>query len=530
MSRSKAVYTGIVPEDMRPFTWTEPGLSRAQRVINFVQFLKITKGIRLGKQLELLPFQREFIEAVYTDDHRVRQAILSAPRGQGKTSLTAALALAHLIGPESEMRGEIVSAASDTQQAAIVFAEMLAITSTTPEFRQFRITSSDFYKKMTVTAGPSAGSTYTALSSESKRGHGLSPSLWIFDEMGLAPDRKLYDALQTAAGKRDNTLGLLISTQAPDSQHVFSEVMDDALKAEDPSIVVRLICARDDEDPFAEETIRRVNPALGIFLNEREIMAAAKQAERNPNFEPSFRNLRLNQRVAIREDRAFVTPQVWELGNRKIDEAELYGRECDGGLDLSAKHDLTALTLVVPVDKEHYAVVHRYWAPLGTMDMRTQAERETIENWMRQGYIIPIDAPVIRLDFVAAEIAKLAEKFKIRRINYDRCHVADLKVALDDIGCNVNLEEFGQGFMSMGPATARLLELAAEGRILHGGHPVLAAAAYGACVKLDPAGNMKLDKGASTRTAVCRIDPIVALVMAVGGKREPEKKFQLLWI
>jgi hypothetical protein len=41
---------------------------------------------------------------------------------------------------------------------------------------------------------------------------------------------------------------------------------------------------------------------------------------------------------------------------------------------------------------------------------------------------------------------------------------------------------------------------------------------------------MKLDKGASTRTAVCRIDPIVALVMAVGGKREPEKKFQVLWV
>jgi len=37
-------------------------------------------------------FQRRFIERTYSDDSMVRQAILSAPRGQGKTSLTAGLA------------------------------------------------------------------------------------------------------------------------------------------------------------------------------------------------------------------------------------------------------------------------------------------------------------------------------------------------------------------------------------------------------------------------------------------------------
>jgi len=255
-----------------------------------------------------------------------------------------------------------------------VFEEMCVAISATVEFAQFHITSSSFYRRMVVGAGTSAGSTYTALSSESKRGHGLSPSLWIYDELGIAKDRQLFDALQTAAGKRDNTLGLIISTQAPDDAHVFSQVIDDALKADDPSIVCELLCATPEEDPFDETVIRRVNPALGVFLNEKEVFAAAKQAARNPTFEPAFRNLRLNQRVAIREDQILLPPAVWELGNVKVDEAALHGKEADGGLDLSMKTDLCALNLVVPDydGKGNYAVVPRYWCPLHNMETRTR--------------------------------------------------------------------------------------------------------------------------------------------------------------
>ena len=46
---------------------------------------------------------------------------------------------------------------------------------------------------------------------------------------------------------------------------------------------------------------------------------------------------------------------------------------------------------------------------------------------------------------------------------------------------------------------------------------MLTAAVMGAAVVQDPAGNLKVDKGKSEGSAVCRIDPAVAAIMAVGG-------------
>src|SRR5262245_45682626 len=88
--------------------WLVERLSRADRMIRFIESLPVTKGIRSGHNFELLSVQRNFIKAVY-GRHRVRLGILSQPRGNGKTGLVAAICLAHLLGPEAEPRGEIYS-------------------------------------------------------------------------------------------------------------------------------------------------------------------------------------------------------------------------------------------------------------------------------------------------------------------------------------------------------------------------------------------------------------------------------------
>ena len=51
----------------------------------------------------------------------MRRAVLSVGRKNGKSALTAALVLAHPVGPEAIRNGEIYSAATEREQAAIVF-------------------------------------------------------------------------------------------------------------------------------------------------------------------------------------------------------------------------------------------------------------------------------------------------------------------------------------------------------------------------------------------------------------------------
>ena len=145
--------------------------------------------------------------------------------------------------------------------------------------------------------------------------------------------------------------------------------------------------------------------------------------------------------------------------------------------------------------------------------------------------MIGIDGPVIRLDFVARELVKLSRQFKIKRIHYDRYYVADLKLALKDVGgSDIELVETGQGYKDFAPCVSNFIEAAVCGKLRHGGHPVLTAAVMGAAVVSDPTGALKVDKGKSEGSAVCRIDPAVAAIMAVGAKREPAREFMMTFI
>ena len=70
---------------------------------------------------------------------------------------------------------------------------------------------------------------------------------------------------------------------------------------------------------------------------------------------------------------------------------------------------------------------------------------------------------------------------------------------------------FGQGFVSMSNPTKDLMRLTLEGKLAHGGHPVLRWCMDNVVVKTDPAGNIKIDKAKATE----KVDLSVALVMAL---------------
>jgi phage terminase large subunit-like protein len=292
--------------------------------------------------MRLLPNQRRFIEAVYgrvsKDGRRkIRIAIKSEPRGNGKTGLLAGLALAHLLGPECEARGEIYSAAYNKLQAALIFAEMKAIIEAVPEF-ECRCNIQRYGKMIEVMSGDGAGSTYESLSADDKRAHGLSPSLWIFDEFAQSPNSDLLDNLKTAMGKRSESLGIIISTQASNDQHPLSQMIDDAALGEDPSVYLQLAVAPDHADIFDERTWFTCNEALGKFLDLNEFRAQAAQAKRLPSFRAKFENLRLNKRIDAHVQ--YISDPDWMACADPIDLKALRGKPCHAGLDLSQTTDM----------------------------------------------------------------------------------------------------------------------------------------------------------------------------------------------
>ena len=279
-----------------------------------------------------------------------------------------------------------------------------------------------------------------------------------------------------------------------------------------------MIAAPVDADPFDLKVIEACNPAIDLFLDRAELGKSADRAKQSPAFEPAHRNLRLNQRVDSRAEARLFTKRVWDRGNVAVDRAALVGRECYGGLDLSAKHDLCAFVLAFPDKRmQKFDVLAHFWTPAGAIEARPVAERDLFKLWIKQGHITEIPGDVIRFDWVATELGQLAKRYDIQAIAYDSWRIDDFKVELGDLGVEVTLEAFGQGYRSMAPAIDFLIDRAADGSVHHAGNPVLAACFANAVVTTDPAGNRKLDKSKTSKAGMTRIDGAVALIMAMGA-------------
>lgn len=506
--------------------WEALGLTRSERVIAFIETLEITAGSLAGTKLKVRDWQRTFIRDLYDpagpDGTRlVRTAILSMARKNGKTGLLAGLALAHLVGPEAESRGQIISCAVDRKQASILFDEMVAMLMA-HELLAPRVNVLATQKKIIDAI---TGSHYVALSADFRSMHGLSPTFVVYDECAQSRDRRLWDAVSTAGGARAQPLKVLISTQADNDLHWFSQLVDygqDVLekRIKDPTFLLRLYAATDKADPWDVETWKLANPALDDFRSLADMAELAERARRIPAFEAAFRNLNLNQRIDANE--RFVPAVEWDACAGSVDAAALMGRECYAGLDLGSTSDLTALMLVFPDDAGGFDVLPFFWCPKEKLKEREDTAGVPYWSWSQRGMIEATPGRATDHAYVVRRLGELASDYVIKGIAYDRWRIDGFKRDLANEGIDLRLCEFGQGFKDMAPAIDTLEALILQRKLCHGGHPVLTWNVSNAIVTKDAAGNRKLDKERSRE----KIDGIVALCMALGlARRDVEETY-----
>jgi phage terminase large subunit-like protein len=492
-----------------------------ERVIAFAEELPITSGKLAGTPMRLREWQKEFIRAVYgpqVDGRRVvRTALLSLPRKNGKSQIAAVLALAHLCGPCVEMRGQVFSAASDRNQASIIFREMVAIIDRTP-WMVDRLNIRSFNKLIEDDA---SGSTYEALSSDARKAHGLSPSFVVCDEIAQWRGRDLYDNLTSGMGARVEPLCIAIGTQAADDENLMSELVDYGQKVidgetDDQTFHTTIYRAPDDADPWEESTWFACNPALDDFKSLEDMRTAADQARRIPARVGPFKNLHLNMRVDAAE--YFLTREDWDACGDPVDPATLYGRPCFAGLDLSSVDDLTALVLYFLDDGG--AVVPYFWLPKDGIRTLEDKSRNPYRVWSDAGYIELTPGRSVDYRFVVRRLAQVASDFDLKGVAFDRWRIKALERIMAEEGINLPMKEWGQGFKDMAPAVDTLEAAVLDGKLRHGGNPILRSHVANCALEFDAAGNRKFSKKRSRE----KIDGVVALSMAMGLASREEVK------
>lgn len=488
--------------------------SRAERNIAWCErFIRIPEGRFVGHPLKMADFMKDDFRAIFDNPHGTRRAIISRGRKNAKTVETAMLMLLFLVGPEAKPNSQLFSAARSRDQAAVLFALAAKMVRLSPELSA-ELTIRDTAKEIECSE---LGSKYKALSAEASTAFGLSPRFVAHDELGQAkgPNDQLYDALETATAAQEDPLTVVISTQAPTDGDLLSILIDDAAKAADPRTILRINTAPSEMDPFTEDALRAANPAFDLFMNKQEVIDMMEQARRMPSRQSEFENLVLNRRVDASSP--FISRRVWQECAGEVVKS-FDGLPIYGGLDLSEVSDLTALVLVAPVDGAWH-VKPTFWLPGQGLADKARQDRVPYDVWAQQGWLQTTPGATVDYEFVAEHLAALCHGSDVRKIAFDRWNWRHLKPWLAKAGFTEEqlegdaalFEPMGQGFQSMSPALRDLESAILNGRIAHGGHPVLTMCAANATVQADPAGNRKLSKIKSHG----RIDGMVALAMAM---------------
>jgi phage terminase large subunit-like protein len=494
---------------------------RARRLKKYMQkYCLVPEGMLVGKSMELLPEQDDFLERVYGNTDAsgrliTRTGILSVARKNGKTGFIAPILSGHLIGPEAKQNSMMYSAARSRDQAALIF-NYLAKSLRMRNDLEGLVQITDSSKKV---RGLAANTEYRALSADATTSYGVSPSLTVHDELGqvVGPTDKLFDALETSGGAQEEPLSLIISTQAAGDADLLSTLIDDAIRNPTPENVVCLYTTEKDIDIFLEKNWYAANFALGKFRSMKELADAAQKARRLPAFEATFRNLYMNQRISLLQ--LLVAPSTWKACNGTVDQSLFRsGVQVHIGADLSQSRDLTSVVLSAQDPDTEVVHLKVYtFTPLEGLELRAQQDRAPYVEWVKRGQMIALPGKNINYNMVAAHMAKECEGMNLASMQFDRWRIELFRKACEEEGFAVSPSivwaPVGQGFKDMSPRIEAFEGLLIDELIAHGADPTLNMAAANAVVVMDPVKNKKLEKAKSS----ARIDPMVAAIMSVYG-------------
>ena len=388
---------------MTPARKTVADMTRGERVCAFIEdFCVVPEGDLVGQLMKLEDFQRAWLLEVYDNPAGTRLAILSIGKKNGKTPLIAALVLAHVAGPEARTNSQIVSGAMSQTQAATVFKYARKMVQASPKL-QALVRVQPSLKQL---QGLAANVEYRAISRQKKTAHGIAPVLAIIDELGQVkgPQDDFVEAIETALGAYDDSMLIIISTQAASDADLLSTWIDDQILNPSPTTVCHVHTAKAaDCDVLDEVAWRESNPALGIFRSEKDLRTLAQKASRMPSFEASFRNLNLNQRVA--QERLAFAPSVWRHGAGPINRALFTdGRPVHVGLDLSARTDLTAAVAATADDEDNVHLLPICYTPLTGLEDRARRDRAPYDVWVKARQLRAVPGSSIDYDWVCSDL------------------------------------------------------------------------------------------------------------------------------
>ena len=493
---------------------------RALEHIEFIQLLKHT-GDFYGQPFLLLDWEYDTLRNVYgtLKENGLRQyqfAYLEIPKKNGKTELVAAIGIDHLTNDPPG--GQIYCCAAEKEQAGLVYKAAKQMIEQDADLKKL-LKVIDSKKEIQNTE---TGTFLKVLSAEAYSKHGLNPTVIIFDELHAQPNRDLWDVMTFGAGAaRKEPLWWVITTAGddPDKHSIGWEIHEKAKKILDgeqinPAWYVKMYNAPEDADIFDEKLWYEINPSLGKTISIESVRQEALEARNSESSEKLFRWLRLNQWVSLKRI-GWLPLTLWDSTEGKWNLAELIGKRCYAGLDLSSTTDLTALKLLFPPQDgfDDWREISEAWIPEDSMKERIARDGVPYDKWVKSKHLHVTPGNAVDYEFVEARILAANQQYTIEMLGTDPWNSRMLTQRLEK--ARVKLYEVPQNMANMSPAMKEQERLMRIGKYTHEYNPAARFCFGNTNIAVDGNGNIKPMKNKSIERIDIAVAGIIAMAVAI---------------
>lgn len=474
----------------KPGPWATWRGSRHGRYIRFIQtYCRSPKGVGHGKPIRLAKWQKEGIEEMFADG--VDAAVQSFPRGNGKSTLEAALGVAGVFMDTETGAPQVPIIATRIHQAIrAAYGPAVSMIRAEPELDSRSIIYTGIATPRVFV--PTTQGEMFPMSNDIDGLQGLDPSLAIADEIGFQPE-DAWGALLMAGGKRSRSLVLGMGTPGVEHENALFGIRKTIAEGGTiPRFYFREFAADEGCEVGDREQWHKANPAIA----SRFLRITALETDLRLMPEARFRIFRLGQWVDgfaswLGEDgRA-----VWDGLRRNI--APIMGAPTWVGVDIGIKRDSSAVVIVQNLPDGHLGAWVRLWVP-------TKEE--------------PVD-----VTDVMEHLRRLARVYKVGGISFDARFFDVPAKMLHDEG--LPMMEVPQSVERMTTIIGDLYDRIQRGEIHHDGDPAFAEQVLNAVPRFSERG-FTLQKQKSRG----RIDACIALSLAVDRAQNRAKPRPALFV
>lgn len=492
--------------------------TKAHKRIDFIEHLCTqSKAPYYKKPLVLMPFQKAFIEALYsfrmrdTGKRRFVEALLEIARKNGKTTLCAGLAMYDLFIGQGE---DICCASNDDKQAKKIWDELAGMRSRLDPKK--RITS----QNLVNVRNDKNNNIAFRLSSKANTLDGNNISLTFFDESHDVDEEDHQCALAEACWRsmstKDEPLFINVTTQGFNRDCYLDFKIADAKRIiegelEDVHFLPFLFEQDSEQEIWTNPASwEKSNPAIRYGVKKRDKFERDVELGRRDSA-TRLHLLTKDFNIVQTARQGWLMEEDFSYQTAAFDLEDFRGSVYLAAVDLSATTDLSNIKLLFmrPNDKTKY-VLTRYFIPEDKL--KNSDDREagaSYEKWARAGSVEIHDGSEVEIYKIVDWLYELYKAYKIKPllIGYDQRYAKEFLDRCDYYGFSVEMLAQGRALSNAMKLTEAELK---NKNVNYNNDPVDRWCLRNCCAKPDGLGNIQPVKQKITSR---RIDGAVTLIM-----------------